>query len=61
MTTFQDLLPWRDDNGWREGYTLPSYLEELVTSEGDLDIIKLNERLQQLQQQLQWERFARQV
>jgi hypothetical protein len=26
-----------------------------------LDIIKLNERLQQLQQQLQWERFARQV
>jgi SpoVK/Ycf46/Vps4 family AAA+-type ATPase len=61
MTTFQDLLPWRDDNGWREGYTLPSYLEELVTPEGDLDIIKLNERLQQLQQQLQWERFARQV
>jgi SpoVK/Ycf46/Vps4 family AAA+-type ATPase len=61
MTTFQDLLPWRDENGWREGYTLPPYLEELVTPEGDLDILKLNERLQQLQQQLQWERFARQV
>jgi len=61
MTTFQDLLPWRDENGWRPGYTLPPYLEELVTPEGDLDIFKLNERLQQLQQQLQWERFARRV
>ena len=58
MTTFQSLLPWQDENGWRQGYILPPYLEELVTPEGDLDIFKLNERLQQ---QLQWERFARQV
>ncbi len=61
MTTFQSLLPWRDEKGCRKGYELPPYLAELVTSEGDLDTFKLNERLRQLQQQLQWERFARQV
>lgn len=61
MTTFQSLLPWRDEEGYRKGYELPPYLEELVTPDGDLDTFKLNERLRQLQQQLQWERFARQV
>jgi SpoVK/Ycf46/Vps4 family AAA+-type ATPase len=61
LTSFQSLLPWRDENGWRGGYRLPHYLEALVTPEGDLDVFKLNERLQQLQQQLQWERLARQV
>jgi len=61
MTTFQSLLPWRDENGKRADYQLPSYLEDLITPEGDLDSIKLNERLNYLQQQLQWERIARQV
>jgi hypothetical protein len=56
MTSFQDLLPWYNN----PNYEFPPYLEGLVNDQGELDIYKLNERINQLQQQLQWERFARQ-
>lgn len=55
MTTFQDLLPWR------MGATVPDYIQPLLDEQGNLDNQKLHTRLQQLQQVLQWERFARQV
>lgn len=55
MTTFLDLLPWH------AGASPPSYIQPLLDEQGNLDNQRLNERLQQLQQTLQWERIARQV
>lgn len=55
MTTFQDLLPWN------AGAAVPDYIQPLLDEQGALDNQKLHNRLQQLQQVLQWERFSRQV
>lgn len=55
MSTFHDLLPWN------AGAAVPDYIQHLLDEQGALDNQKLYDRLQQLQQLLQWERFARQV
>jgi transitional endoplasmic reticulum ATPase len=50
MTTFKQLLPWYGSN---MNYDLPAYTENIIDQDsGDVDISKLNERLNQIKRLL---------
>jgi hypothetical protein len=62
MTSFQSLLPWRKGRGWRQGYELPSYLQNLVDAEtGEVKLPELQDHLSRLQMQLFAERMRQNV
>ncbi len=48
MTSMEHLLPWRTWTGWRDGYTLPPYLEGLVDDHGRVRTLELQRRLSEL-------------
>ena len=52
MTSFTFLLPWRNMNGQRMDYELPTYLRGIVDENGDLDLLALHRRLSELERQL---------
>jgi len=55
MTTFHDLFPWQN------GVPMPEYLQPVLNEQGEIDPLRLANRLAELQQVLLHERIARQV
>lgn len=57
---FLDQLPWIGPDGkMKEDYDFPAFLEDLVKEDGQIDILKLNSRLNEIRQLRARERMMR--